>query len=82
MFRIAKKLFGHTLNTLLKADLASGIQRDEINRSKRLEGIASEVNIEAAVQIYVNKMAKKPEKWKYRADFEVLTSLQQLSPCE
>ena len=59
-----------------------GIQRDERNWFKRLEGVGSDVNIEAAVQIYVNKMAKKPEKWKYRADYEVLSSLQELAPCE
>lgn len=59
-----------------------GERRDTIEMFRKSEGVASEVNIEAAVQIYVNKLEKKPEKWTYRADYEVLTSLQQLAPCK
>jgi len=66
----------------IAGDVEKGVKRTTMNIVKRSEGVGKVTNVEPAIQIYVNKMAKKPESWEYRADYQVLSSLQQLSPCE
>lgn len=49
---------------------------------RKAEGAGEDLDLDAAIQVYVNKMGKNPDTWKYRADYQVLSSLQQLAPCE
>ena len=56
--------------------------RSTIQMFKQTAGAGADLDLDAAIQVYVNKMGKNPDTWKYRADYQVLSSLQQLAPCE
>ena len=42
----------------------------------------SETDLHAAIQDFVNKVAKEPKSWKYNSGWAVLQSLKTVAPCE
>lgn len=77
--------FGQTIcNTWLKqaenAQLTEA--KIEIKLFLRMHGISSPIDMNAAIQSYINTMQKYPQLWAKQADFNVQESIQALAPCE
>ena len=62
----------------------SGETRSALSIARSLSGLSfvGEAEMKAAIQDYVNEMAKNPEQWKYNPSFDVQTSFKKISPCE